>query len=131
MQVKPRFKSYRMLKKIPVIKDNKANQMCLTLVSAIEGNDVPYKFWTVVSDRQTKWQNGALSYDYAAYWTGMYLGRDLIDKEIEGLHIVEYMDGVHALDCPQYIGIKDAEPNPGLRTRFKVNGKVEYEIDIL
>lgn len=113
MQVKPRFKSYSILEKYPLFKDDTGNEFYLMLFSVIEEDDEDeliedgYKFWTVVGKELKQHNNKSLSFESIAYWKSE--DKDMFSIVINGFKIQEKKDGVHNLFDKK-----------GLRTKFVI-----------
>lgn len=113
MQVKPRFKSYSILEKYPLFKDDTGNEFCLTLFSVTEEDDEDeliedgYKFWTIVGKELKQHNNKALSFESIAYWKGE--DKEMLSFVVNGFKVQEQRAGVHRLF-----------DNDGLRTRFVI-----------
>lgn len=105
MQVKPRFKDYKIISQIPLLKDDYGNQMCLTEIEYINDNNKVI-LTEVISDKKEKWNNGAESYSSIAYYN--VLNKELLNIKINNFHIEELKDGYHNLT------------NKGLRTKFQI-----------
>lgn len=114
MQVKPRFESYKILEQHHVLKDDKGEELCLTLFEAkLPDNEhdmivTPYRFWTVVCKNSYQWANKAVSYEDCAYYRKE---PKLFSGIINGIEVEEYLCGTHRV-------LDDDKSGP--KTSFKI-----------
>lgn len=99
MQVKPFFKSHKILEQYPILKDDTGNEFCLTLFEVTlpdDNNKVmesSYKFWTVVGNRLTEYFNKSTGYYDVAFYKAKE--KKLFKGEINGFLVEEHNNGVH------------------------------------
>ena len=114
MQLKPRFKDYKILEQHPILKDDTGNEMCLTLIEAHipsnenEVTESPYRYWCVIGKNIVQWGNKATSHESIAYWK--LTEKSMFNGVVNGFTIEEKPDGKHNV----FEGII------GLRTRFNL-----------
>lgn len=101
MQVKPRFKNYKIVENYPIEKDDTGNSICLCKLEVTPRtyeDEIPissYFFWTVMGLNQEVYGNKAVGYHNIAFWKEE---KDVLYKgEIEGILIEEVNDGNHFL----------------------------------
>jgi len=114
MQVKPRFKKYKIVEQHFILTDDTGNEMCLTLFDVeLKNGDIEESkmIWEVVGKRQERWDNGAISYDNVAYWKSDK--KELFNGIINGFNIREIENGGHNMFSKE----------KGLRTAFIVSDK--------
>lgn len=115
MQVKPRFKDYKILEQYPLLKDDTSNEICLTLLEVtlpdndLELMETSYKFWSVMGKNQVQWNNKAISYSHVAFWKEDKKDK-LLSVNIKGFLIKEEENGFHNI----------FDNKKGLRTIFKI-----------
>jgi hypothetical protein len=114
MQVKPRFESYKVLKQIPLLKDDLGNDMCLTLLEVKLNSNIfeivesPYTFWTVLGKNQEQYSNKSIAHSHVAFWREK---KSFFKDIVEGMLVEEIIDGQHFL-------FSDIV---GVRTIFKIS----------
>ena len=99
MQVKPRFKDFKILKRFPLgIKDDRGQEFDLVYIQAtpkVQYNDEYIEqvfFWVVVSSTVTNWNNGTNSLDNYSFYREKKNVH--INLEIEGFLIEEVFLGL-------------------------------------
>jgi hypothetical protein len=117
MQVKPQFKSYKILESYPILTDDYGNKIALMKFEVVtkEGyilndeltkDDELKQFYIICQDKPVQWQNGAISFDECAYW-----------KEPKGLLTQVFLNGlkVQEVECGTHNYNKG-----GVKTKFSI-----------
>jgi len=98
MQVKPRFKDFKILKRFPIgVKDDRGDDFDLIYIQATPKTQYDDEyieqlfFWTVVSNNSTNWNNGANSFSSYSFYKDKK--EVLLKLKLEGFLIEEVFLG--------------------------------------
>lgn len=93
----------KIIQQIPFLIDAIGNQFSLALIEEKDKSssdfivETPYTFWTIISDNESEY----------AFWRKEDSQRDLINKVINGIEVIERTAGIHYLFATQNISYEN------------------------